>query len=102
MNESTQPAASSPAPVEKDNGFATGGMVVGIVAAVLGLIPFLSIVALPAALVGGPLSGIGFAKSLKPGVGGRGFAIAGIVANLAAAALWFGWLAIWRATFSEV
>jgi hypothetical protein len=63
-------------------------MVLGIVSLSIVWIPFLGLLSLPVSLVGTPLSGVGFYKTIK-GAPGRGAAIAGIATNLVALALWF-------------
>lgn len=85
--------------VAQSNGMATAGMVLGIIAAALSIIPFISIAALPVALVGLPLAGVGFWKSRTSGIG-RGASIAGIALNVVAVGLWLGWAVIWGAAMA--
>jgi hypothetical protein len=82
-----------------NNGMATGGMVVGIIAAALSLIPVVGLMALPLALVGAPLSGVGFVRSRTTGLG-RGAAITGIATNVVALTLWAAWAFVWGAAMS--
>lgn len=81
------------------NSMATSGMVLGIIAAALGIIPIVSIAALPVALVGLPLSGVGFWKARDRDIG-KGASIAGIALNIVALGLWVAWAFIWGAAFA--
>lgn len=65
-------------PPQKANGLAIAGMVIGICSNVLCCAWYLAI---PLAIVGGILSGIGLSKSRQTGTG-RGMAIAGLVCSI--------------------
>ena len=85
---------------DKSNGLATAGMVLGIVALAIVWIPFLGLLALPTALVGAPLSAVGFARARRVHVN-RGQAIAGLATNLVALALFFVVAASFLAVLGE-
>jgi hypothetical protein len=75
-------------PVRTRDSMATAGMVLGIIACVLVLIPFLGLVALPLSLIGLPLAGATFFRARKYGLG-LGVPIAGAATNPVAFVLWF-------------
>ena len=90
----------TPPPTEPPkNGLATSGMVLGIVAAGLSIIPVISVVALPVAIIGLPLSGIGFWRSRTINIG-KGASIAGLATNIAALGIWSLWALLWGAAFT--
>lgn len=90
----------TPVATAESNGYATAGMVLGIIAAALSIIPIISIIALPVALVGAPLAGVGFARARRVRVG-NAQAIAGIALNVVAVLLWIGWAFVWGAAMSD-
>lgn len=64
------------------NGMGTAGMVLGIVGLVLGWLPMIGWLAFVLALVGLPLSGVGYSRTKRGEATNRGPAIAGIVCNI--------------------
>ena len=85
--------------VNEKNGLATAGMVLGIIALAIVWIPVLGLAALPVALVGTPLAGVGFARSKRSGVG-KGAAIAGLVLGIVALIMFFVIMGAWSAALS--
>ncbi|HSJ47129.1 MAG TPA: hypothetical protein VK923_20855 [Euzebyales bacterium] len=75
------------APADGSNGMA--GMVLGIIALAIVWVPFLGILALPLAMIGAPLAGVGFFRAKRGGLG-LGVPIAGIATNVVAVIGWFG------------
>lgn len=86
--------------VSEKNGLATAGMVLGIIALAIVWIPVLGLAALPLALVGTPLAGVGFARSKRSGAG-RGTAIAGLVLGIVALIMFFVIMGAWGAALSS-
>ncbi|MDP8929990.1 MAG: hypothetical protein M3O70_15835 [Actinomycetota bacterium] len=74
---------------EGTNGLATAGLVLGIVAAVLVLLPIIGAIAFPLTIIGGGLALAGFVRASRQAHPGRGKAIAGLVINPAVFVLAF-------------
>ena len=71
----------------------TAGMILGIVAVPLGCLPLVGFIALPFAVVGIPLSGVGMSRNRRRGEG-TGQALTGLILNIVASALGVFWLAV--------
>ena len=71
--------------LKRNSGLAIASMCAGIVGLCLCWIPVLGIIL---GIIGMVFGGIGIAQTGKPGVGGRGMAIAGLVTGLIALVFW--------------
>ena len=80
------------------NALGVAGMIVGIIALLTAWIPFCGIGALPLALIGGLLAGIGLFAALASGKTTMTFPIAGLVVSLLAAALSVFWIFVMSAS----
>jgi hypothetical protein len=72
----------SNAPSTKGKGLGMAGMIIGIVCAVLAIIPGMAIVMIVIAILGLILSAVGLAQAKKGGNPNRGVMIAGLILNL--------------------
>jgi len=79
----------------KKNTFAMPGMIVGIVAAGLSILPFISLIAIVPALVALAFGGIALHASLTNDAPGRGAAITAISTGGFAVILWMLWFFFW-------
>jgi uncharacterized membrane protein YjgN (DUF898 family) len=72
----------SNAPTTKGKGLGMAGMIIGIVCAVLAIIPGMAMVMMVIAIVGLILSAIGLAQASKGGNPNKGVMITGLILNL--------------------
>lgn len=88
-----QPETTPPGNINQQNtsnGMAVAALVLGIIAFLFGLIPFVGWLAFPLALMAVVFGGVGVSRANKTGVG-KGMAVTGLVLGV----LYFGWKVLW-------
>lgn len=97
------PVQQYPAPEQRPgNGLGLTGFVLGLVGAVLAVIPLIGVVAWPLVILGIVFAAVGLAKSIRKNATGKGLSIAGLALSVIGLALCVLWATVVNKTVDDV